>query len=79
MGKSIGRLRVKSKITKLFRGPQSGQIHGVGSVYYGEMQAELILNLIRRVIEGNYRNVTVKQSVFDQWVKNYDNFVKTNK
>lgn len=52
-------------------GPQTGQIHGGGSVYYGEMQAELIMNIIRSVIERNYANVCLKESKMKEWIQNY--------
>ena len=43
------------------------------------MQAELIINIIRHVIEGNFKNFAVKQSVFDQWILDYDSGVKNEK
>ena len=38
-------------------GPQSGQIHGAGSVYYGEMQAELIMNILKKVLESSMNTI----------------------
>lgn len=60
-------------------GPQSGQLHGVGSVYYGEMQAEFLINILRKTLESGSKTFQVKQSEFDQYVEDYKNHVKENK
>jgi 4-hydroxyacetophenone monooxygenase len=60
-------------------GPQSGQLHGVGSVYYGEMQAEFLINILRKTLESGSKTFQVKQLEFDQYVEDYKNHVKENK
>ena len=60
-------------------GPQTGQIHGVGSVYYGEMQAELILNIIRNALEGNHKEFQLNQKTFDDYIQEYNIQLKEEK
>jgi len=60
-------------------GPQSGQIHGAGSVYYGEMQAELIMNILKKVLEEGKSTFQVKQETFDKWVSDYEKHIRENK
>ena len=60
-------------------GPQAGQIHGAGSVYYSEMQAELFVNILRKVLEEGKSTFQVKQETFDKWVNDYEKQIKENK
>ena len=60
-------------------GPQSGQIHGTGSVTYGEHQAELAWRTIRHTLENGFQNFEVKAEKFDQWKTEYDTYQKEKK
>jgi len=60
-------------------GPQTGSIHGAGSVYYSEMQGELIMNIIRTFIERDSKTVCLKESMYRKWIKDYDHQINTNK
>ena len=60
-------------------GPQSGIIHGPGSVYMGEMQTELCLNVIRKMTEENHSTFNLKQNALDTWIDEYNRHLKAEK
>jgi len=60
-------------------GPQSGQIHGTGSVTYGENQAELAWRTIRYTLENGFENFEVKAEKFEEWKNEYDTYQKEKK
>ena len=60
-------------------GPQSGQIHGTGSVTYGEYQAELAWRTIRHTLENGFENFEIKSEKFEEWKVEYDTYQKENK
>ena len=59
--------------------PQSGQLHGAGALYYSEMQAELFVNILRKVLEEGKSTFQVKQETFDKCVNDYEKQIKENK
>ena len=60
-------------------GPQSGQIHGTGSVTYGEYQAELAWRTIRHTLENGFENFEIKAEKFEEWKTEYDTYQKEKK
>jgi len=60
-------------------GPQAGQIHGAGSVYYGEMQSELIWRTIKYTLENGFRSFCLKSELMDQHKRDYQDWVHTKK
>ena len=60
-------------------GPQSGQIHGTGSVTYGENQSELAWRTIRHTLENGFENFEVKTEKFEEWKNEYDTYQKEKK
>ena len=60
-------------------GPQSGILHGPGSVYMGEMQTELCLNVIRKMTEENHATFNLKQNALDVWIDEYNRHLKAEK
>lgn len=60
-------------------GPQTGQIHGTGSVNYGECQAQLMWRSIRYTIENGYRSFCLKPEILEKHVEDYEAHTKKNK
>jgi len=52
-------------------GPQSGQVHGAGSVYYGEFQCELAFRSIKHVLENGYQSFELKKGLLEKHIKEY--------
>ena len=60
-------------------GPQAGVIHGAGSVFYSEMQAEFFINCLRRTLETGNKTFVVKESAFNQYIKDYRIWISKKK
>lgn len=52
-------------------GPQSGQVHGAGSVYYGEFQAELAFRSIKHTLENGYQSFELKRGLLEKHIQEY--------
>ena len=46
-----------------------GQVHGAGSVYYGEFQAELALRSIKHTLENGYQSFELKKGLLEKHIK----------
>ena len=52
-------------LTKMYQ----GQIHGAGSVYYGEFQAELAFRSIKYTLENGYRSFELKKGLLEKHIR----------